>query len=78
MGIVSPALLDPDSPSTNPSVHGCQEDLALGLPMLFLHRFGGHVLTIPPSTTVRTQFSDLQLMSLPSLVNVGDCLPFHS
>ena len=33
------------------------------------------VSTITPDTTVCTKFSDLQLMILQLLVNVGDCFP---
>ena len=34
MGFVSPALADPDAPSTCPAVIGCLEALPLGLPKL--------------------------------------------
>ena len=38
----------------------------------------GLVSTKTPGTTVGTKFSDLHLVSLPPLVNVGDCvLPIH-
>ena len=50
-----------------------------GLPMLHLHRFRDvSTCRQAPSTSIGTQISDLQLMSLPFGVHVGDCPSFHS